>query len=332
MITILLTILKVLGILLLVLLMTAIVLLFLVLFVPVRYRISLCRRAEDKAPATIEIKVTWLLHLVNAAFSYPEAAFLRVRVFCFTVFRSDKKKKATSPKKQPTKETEIPAEVAEKNPHPQEEAKGPESKPGQERVLEQDKTPGQEREPKQENAPGPESEPEREKSSFTNNGQHAFANSPYVKIKEFLLKLLSLFQNIRYTITKICDKIKHIVNNIQYYLEIIKSDTFSRVWTLCSGEAFSLLKSILPGKVRGSLVIGTGDPASTGQVLAIYGILYPLLGDQIIVTPDFDRQIVEGELFLRGKITVFKGLKTAWKIYFSRDLRRLIQLLKREAA
>lgn len=319
MIAILLTSLKVLGILLLILLITAIVLLLLVLFVPVRYRIVLRRREADGILAAVEIKVTWLLHLINAAFSYPEAAFLRVRIFCFTVFRSDRKKKESdsAPKekrnrKKPVPAAEIPAESAEQEPHPPKESKEPEAGPERE--------------------PGREREPEQDKNIFTNNGQHASSNRLYTKIKEFFLKLLSLFQNIRYTITKICDKIKHIVNNIQYYLKILKSDTFSRAWTLCSGQAFSLLKSILPGKLRGSLVIGTGDPAGTGQVFAVYGMLYPLLGNHITVTPDFDRQIVEGELFLRGKITVFKGLKTAWKIYFSRDLRRLIQLFKREAA
>ena len=152
------------------------------------------------------------------------------------------------------------------------------------------------------------------------------------RLKEFFRKLRSLFQNIRYTITQICDKIKHIANNIQYYLNILKSDTFSRAWKVCSGQAFSLLKSIFPGKWRGSLVIGTGDPAGTGQLLAVYGMLYPLLGAHISVTPDFERKILEGELFAKGKITVFQGLKTAWKIYFNKDLRHLIKLFKREAA
>lgn len=326
MIAILLTILKVLGILLLILLITAVVLLLLVLFVPVRYRIVLRRREEDGILAAVEIKVTWLLHLMGAAFSYPEAAFLRVRIFCFTVFRSDRKKKdsGSAQKEKLGRKKQVPAKEDS-------ERKDTDEAPSQKAEDNQEKETAIPAGAAREESHS-QKEPGQDKNIFTDNGQHASANRLYVKIKEFFSKLLSLFQNIRYTITRICDKIKHIVNNIQYYLEIIKSDTFSRAWALCSGQAFSLLKSILPGKVRGSLVIGTGDPAGTGQVLAVYGILYPLLGDRIRVTPDFDRQIVEGELFLRGKITVFKGLKTAWKIYFSRDLRRLIQLLKREAA
>ena len=78
-------------------------------------------------------------------------------------------------------------------------------------------------------------------------------------------------------------------------------------------------------------MIGTGDPASTGQVIAIYGILYPLLGNHIDIIPDFEQQIVEGDLLIKGKITLFRLVKTAWIVYFNKDLRRLIKLLKREA-
>ena len=93
-----------------------------------------------------------------------------------------------------------------------------------------------------------------------------------------------------------------------------------------------MLKSISPRKIRGSVLIGTGDPASTGQILAVYGMLYPLLGYHIDIVPDFEQQIIEGDLYVKGKITVFKALKTAWIVYFNKDLRRLIKLLKREAA
>ncbi len=327
MITILLTILKVLGILLLILLSALILLILLVLFVPVRYRVRLCRKAEDGIPITIDLKVTWLMHLINASFSYPKAAFLKVRLLCFTVFRSDKKKTASAPSEKKKKHKEIKTEnqTDEGMTTPQKTA--PEPKPPKYRS-------GPENTESTENAEKANAaeDAKEETKKETQGTVFSKIRRGLERCKEFFQKLLSLFQNIRYTITRICDKIKHIVNHIQYYMKILKSDTFSRAWTVCSGQALSLLKSILPGKFTGSLVIGTGDPAGTGQVLAAYGMLYPLLGNHINVTPDFERQIIEGELFIKGKITIFKGLKTAWKIYFNRDLRRVIQLFKREAA
>lgn len=326
MITILLTILKVLGILLLVLFIVLVFLVLLVLFVPVRYRISLHRKEGEEAPVAVEVKITWLLHLINAAFSYPEAAFVRVRIFCFTLFRSDKKKKESDAEpKQKTDRQKAPASNKEEPPSTKEE-----DKEEQAASSSTDSGEGSKAESPAESAQ--EATTAQDEGELEKVQEQEEEKNIFEKIKEFFQKLFSLFQNIQYTITQICDKIKHIVNNIQYYLNILKSDTFSRVWTLCFGEVFYLLKSILPGKISGSLLIGTGDPASTGQVLAVYGILYPMLGNHITVTPDFERQIVEGELFLRGKITAFKGLKVAWRVYFNRDVRRLIRLFKREAA
>ncbi len=316
MLSVLLTILKVLGIIILILLGTILTVILLVLFVPVRYRIMVHRKTQEETPVSVKLKVTWLLHVVNAAFSYPEAAFVRVRIFCFTIFRSDKAKDRDT----------ATGEDKEKEHKPQ---KPPSAKP----LLQ---------EPVSENGSGKPEEnisdrkPEvHEKQTENDMAQNVSGKKKagiLSKLLEFIKKLWSVIKNIKYTILKICDKIKHIVKNIQYYIKILQSDTFKRAWTVCSGQVFSLLKSISPRKIEGSLLIGTGDPASTGQVLAVYGMLYPLLGNHIDIVPDFEQQIVEGDLYVKGKITVFKALKTAWIVYFNKDLRRLIKLFKREAA
>lgn len=314
MLSVLLTILKVLGIIFLVLLGMLLLLTMLVLFVPVRYRIIIHRKADEETPVTVKIRAAWLFHILNAAFSYPEAAFLRIRVFCFTVFssRSHGKRTAGRTEKAETVREHDPEEgkreeaAKERQGKNQEETKGRDQE--QEAWKSKEETPPQNHEKKTE---------EKGKKN---------------KLFEFLAKLWYVLKNIKYTILRICDKIKDIVRNIQYYLKIIQSETFRRAWEVCSGQVFSLLGSIFPRRVQGELLVGTGDPASTGQILAIYGILYPLSGNHIDIVPDFERQILECDLLIKGKITVCKALKTAWIIYFNKDLRRLIKLLKREAA
>lgn len=147
----------------------------------------------------------------------------------------------------------------------------------------------------------------------------------------FFKKLFSILKNLRYTIAQICDKIKKIVKNIKYYIRIINSDEFKKSFQLCSTQAGALLRHIRPQKIKGNLLIGTGDPASTGQVLAVYGMLYPFLGNQINVAADFEQRIVEGEMSIKGRVTLFRLIRCAWIIYFDKDLRRLIKMLKREA-
>lgn len=110
---------------------------------------------------------------------------------------------------------------------------------------------------------------------------------------------------------------------------MLQSDSFKRAFDLCRNEVFSLISSILPRKLIGHVTVGTGDPASTAQILAVHGILYPLIGNHIFITPDFENSVLEGDFYMKGKITVFKILKTAGKVYFNKDLRRVIRLLKR---
>lgn len=329
MLSVLLMILKVLGMILLILLGTILLLLLLVLFVPVRYQIMLHRKEGEEAPVTAKVKATWLLHALNAAFSYPEAAFLRVRIFCFTIFRSDKPKKTIqkdNAQKERVQKERVQKEKVQKDTVQKDTAKTV-------RYDEEKKADGQnnvERKVPDENQKGKNSY--IEETAPKKQEEEPKKGRKVNKLFEFLQKLWFLFKNIKYTIIKICDKIKHIVKNIQYYLKIVQSDTFHRAWEVCSGQVFSLLKSIFPRKILGNLLVGTGDPASTGQILAIYGILYPLLGNHIDIVPDFEQQIIEGDLLVKGRITVFKALKTAWIVYFNKDLRRLIKLFKREAA
>lgn len=316
MISILLSVLKIFGILLIVVLGIILALILLVLFVPVRYRITARRKVTEEIPVVARIKITWLFHILNAAFSYPEAAYVKVRIFCFTVFRSDKKEKTKTKEEDGSKRNKDYETQEEK------EASG----------IDDGYSVQQKQNIQQEQQEQKAAEKQKSQSKQEQHEDKGQTKEPEAKVCDFFKKLWAVFKNIKYTIIQIYGKIKYIVKNIQYYIKIVKSETFECAWRVCSGQVFSLLKSILPGKFMGNLLIGTGDPASTGQVLAIYGMLYPLFGNHIIITPDFEHQIVEGDLFIKGKITVFKVIKTAWIVYFNKDLRRLIKLFKREAA
>ncbi|MBO5111916.1 MAG: DUF2953 domain-containing protein [Lachnospiraceae bacterium] len=295
MISIFLTILKITGIVLLSLLLLLVTVLLLILFVPVRYRVSGFRKQGDEVPVNVALKVTWFLHIVNVAFRYPEEAFIKVRLFCFTIFSTDKEQTGKKKKEQ----KDLSEEAIDKEEKPKTVTAGEETDHLEEELKEK---------------------------------EEAFEKEDDPKISSFIKKLFSILKNIKYTICQIYGKIKHIIKNIRYYIRILKSDTFKRAWSFCSREVFILLKSILPRKFSADFVVGTGDPASTAQILSIQGILYPLVGEHINITPDFEHSIVEGNFFVKGKITVWRILLTAVRVYFNRDLRRVIRLFKKEAA
>ena len=152
------------------------------------------------------------------------------------------------------------------------------------------------------------------------------------KILWCIQKLWKLLKNIRYTIQSIYDKIRNIIHHIRYYYRVLQSELFRRTWEKYSKEVLCLLKRIAPRKIKGYLHIGMEDPATTGQILGYYGMLYPLIGEHIDVVPDFEHVILEGTLKIRGNITLFQAVRIACTIYFDKDLQKLIRLLKREVA
>lgn len=274
-------------------------LLLLILFMPVCYRLKVVRDAKMNTALHGKIKITWLLHAISVSFNYPEDESLKIRVLGICV-NSKKRKKKEKPHRE--KKKAIPDENPEQIPPKATEEATEFTSEADREALEKKL---EEKLQKEEEAP---------------------------TIIRFFKKLLQKLRNIRYTILQICDKIKHIIKNVRYYTAVIQSSCFKRAFSLCKSEVYSLIKSVLPNKVKGSFLIGTGDPASTAQILAIHGMLYPFIGNHITVTPDFENVVIEGNLYIKGRITVHKALKTAIKIYFNKDVRRVLRLLKREAA
>ena len=147
-------------------------------------------------------------------------------------------------------------------------------------------------------------------------------------IRDIFQKIKSFFENIRYTIGKFCDKIGSISCKIAYYRDILEGEPFKRALSLCKGELLSIAKSLKPDQFEAQLVVGLDDPASTGEVLAVCGMLYPLLGGHVDVAGDFENKRLEGRVFIKGKLRFFTFLRVALKIYFNRDIKKLIRLFK----
>ena len=101
MLHILLWMLKILGILLAALLAVLLFVFVCVLFVPVRYRIAAEGKLGGEQPVRVGVNVSWLLHIIRVSAFYPKKAGtdagtgigIKVRILCFTVFDTAKKKK-----------------------------------------------------------------------------------------------------------------------------------------------------------------------------------------------------------------------------------------------
>ena len=96
MLHILIILLKIIGSLLVTVIGILLLAIIFVLLVPVRYCIEADGKLGEEEPLWIEIKITWLMHLISAIFSYPENTGLRIKIFGIPVFDSARKKEKKS--------------------------------------------------------------------------------------------------------------------------------------------------------------------------------------------------------------------------------------------
>lgn len=333
MLHIILLILKIIGIILLCILGILILSVLCLLFVPARYRIEVTREeGEDKPPVLAYVKVTWLLHLFNILVSYPADVILRVRIMLFTVFRLPKKEAQAG-----TGHKERKKKKGTKPEKKQNEESGPDEKTMEDSSENSGEIPS--------GGGTVQTVPDRQENAKddldTGEARQEAKASLFVKIrrivdkiKQIAVKVKEFFGNIQYTIRKFCDKMKAALDNIEYYQEALAGEPFRQSWQLCKEEISSVMKALKPDKFEADLIIGMEDPAALGEILAAWGMMYPLVGRHIRIVGDFEcgRTRVEGSIYIQGKLRAFTFLKTALRIYFNKDIKVFIKQLKKEAA
>ncbi len=319
MLHILLLIMKIIGIFLVAVIGILLLAIIFVLFVPIRYRIVADGKLGAEEPLWIEIKITWLIHTISAVFSYPENTGLRIRILGIPIFNSSRKKKKGSLKDKKDKEKRQKG----KENSGTEKSLSSEEVLGNEKRIGREESFGQKEILRGEESVENEQNPERKRNPF---------KEFFAALIRFFRKLLEAIRNIEYTIQELCGKIKSTMENIRYYANLLQGETFRSAFQNAKRQLIRILKMVRPHKCSIHLLIGLDDPSGTGQIMAIYGMLYPLVGRHVFLQADFEEKIVEGDLYIKGKITVIVFLIAALKLYMDKNIRKLLKMLKREDA
>lgn len=299
---ILLLVLKIIGIALLVILGLLLVLILLLLFVP------FCYRAEgsyyDNKPYVM-VRVRYLFPLLHVFVKYQEENLEgKAKLFGFTVydfFPSDEEQEKSEQKKAKK------SKKAKKTKEPNKD--NVESLPEQKTVTEikpQLQT--------EENVKT-DAEPEEEKKTLWEKIRIFFRT-----LKEKILSLIQKLKDIR-------DKGIEIKEKISYYYEIWQREETQRAFQTAKKTLYKVWKSIRPKKGLVKFHFGTGDPGSTGQMCGYLGMLYPFIGKYVMIEPDFENKIYEGDFYFKGRITLFVFLRAAWTILFDKDIKVLRKIL-----
>ena len=299
---ILLGILKWLGIILLALLILILLIVLVVMLSPIRYQLA----GEKKEEIGGTFGVSWLFGAVKADGSYTpqEQLKLKVKVLWFTLMGGEEKpekKKKPKKKKTPKKETVKPdLQTAEKKEAPKQEPPKAEEKPAEKVKVQHQRM--EQKQPKTvrrvQLSEIEEKPPTEDTEIILLDEEEAFFTGEEKEEKK---------------------KIPPIVKEIWSIED--KKGIFKALGKMLK----KLMKGILPGDFFLKATIGTGDPTTTGYVLALAGILTAKFGNDIQVKGDFTKATAEDiEVRVKGKIVLGKLVAAVITFALTKPVRKAI--------
>lgn len=311
---ILLGILKGIGIVLLALLLLLLLIVLVVLFSPIRYQLT----GEQKAELSGSFGVSWLFGAVkiDGGYTPAESLKLKVKVLWFTLVGGEpkeKKEKKPKKKKAPKKEELKPdLQAAEKTTKQAE-------KPAEEKKEEPPKTEKKEEKPAEQ--PKQQRMERKQPKTVRRVKLSEVEEKPPTEDMDIQLEFNEddAFFTGEEAKEEKKEKIPPIVKELWSIEE--KKEIFKALGKLLK----RLLKGILPGNLFIKGTIGTGDPTTTGYVLALAGVLTAKFGNDIQIKGDFTKATAEDmEVRVKGKIVLGKLLWAVLAFGLTKPVRKAI--------
>lgn len=314
MLHILLTILKVIGIIILVLISLVILIIAAILFVPIRYSIDAIYDRKVKN-LDFKINITYLLHLISVKYIYKDYG-LSIKIFGIKTHFFDKETKAMEEKiNKETKMFEKMSSEIKDNMTEMPEAYKQLKKIDEERDRLAENVNKTEENIENNNK---DNDTEENTEEFIKVEKQNIFSRIYSKIKAIIIK-------IKYRFIKFCDTIKKICKNVNDLKEFISDDNTKEAFGFLKEEALLLLKHIRPRSIKGYVHFGFDNPSYTGNLL---GLIYMILRGspkEFRINPDFENKVFDGEIHAKGRVQCYLLLIIGIRLYKNDNLKLLLE-------
>ncbi len=317
--SVILTVLKIIGIVLLCIIGLVLAILLIVLFVPVRYKgdgsFKMDGSGKDYA---FKAKASWLLHIVTVLFDVKDPSGVVIKIFGIRLGGKKDKNEADSGKKKKRrkKDKDLPsgdaakAEVADESGEESGDTAGGAEEQGDAGTAETGEETAASEESKKDKKRGERFKDKHRKKSRKKADKKS--GKKRGDKKDFESRGLY-------------DKIKR-------YADIIRSDDFKQSFALCKKMVGKLLKAILPKKWEVNGKVGFEDPALTGYVCGLTGAMYMWMRKHIHINGLFDVESndIDVDGYFKGRIFVVTLVYVFLKVWFNKKVRRVLDLFKDE--
>ena len=279
---IILSILKIIGIVLACIVGLVLLLVLLVLLVPIRYRFS-----GDGMNADIQAdgKASWLFGLLSASIRFAEKKLLyRVSVAGISLKKGD----LLNPEKSVPEETDMEPQILKPQKDKEEEKKAA--------ALEV------------QNKPEPEAkteiEEEKEKEDLSDRIEHFFE--------------------------RLSEKYEGLIKKLEQTEAVLTSKVTGRAVKKVKEQLFHILNHIKPKKIAGNINFGLEDPANTAIIYGTIDILAIAMSEgKLIITPEFYQKGISLDMVMQGRILIGYLLVCALRVFFNKDVRRVVRVVRR---
>ena len=349
MLAVILWILKIIGVLLLVILGLVLAFLLVVLLVPIRYRAEGSWYGELKASAS----VSWLLHIISLRAVYGERREIILRIFGFRIGGERKIKRKKRAKKDAANADSREEGLQEREEKIQDHSRQDREENAQDHSR-------QDREEKAQDL----NKQEREAAEPSKGSAGTLKDSTKPEVPQKPAAGMEKTRKGQFSAGKICDKLKAAMQRIsraaaafknkllgipklaerakkalkrarrkltelgkkkERLIAFLRDEENQRTFKLLKRQIFALLKHVLPRRVKGKLRFGFDDPYTTGQVLMYLAPFYGLYARKLELIPVFEEPVLDGELYLKGKVRIGTVLVLAARMMLDRNFRSLLK-------
>ena len=322
MVHILLLILKITGLVLLILLAFILILLLTVLFTPLRCTL---KASIDNSPESARgnVRFHWLFHLISGEASWQDGELT-------WHFRAAWRKysNADEPVPDPVK-TEDHTQKTKDAPSVPARKGTPADVPA-EKTVDPENNDRQEKRNKEQ----PDDHKAGDEHIKSHSGSKTAAARPQAgkkpsRIMQFINRIRSAFQRIKYTFQRFCDKIKALDKKKERISRFLGNDIHQKAFSRLIRETKGLLKRLRPKRASIDITFGFEDPAHTGYTLAGISLIYPVIGEYTCLTPDFEHKVLKGNVFIKEKIRLIYAVIFAWNMLLDRNVRTTYRHLRK---
>ena len=287
----------------------------LVLFCPVRYKVSVVKTEGDWNQIEGEGVVSWLFHGVWLKAEWKdqqmEMSFHLFGTPVDKLLKKRQKKKSDSENVKNTSKKSGPKEKINEN---------------EEGIRQNQRKPDNESENTETVTNENKIQPEDTASEEVSEQKTFFIKRIYDRIRNIFKGIRTKLQNIRRTLKK-------VKNNLSWWKSFLEHPRVKAARTLVWKHAKFLLKHIFPTKIEGQVAFSFEDPALTGTALAVLGMTIPFHKNCVQINPRFGGEnYLQGNIRAKGRIYGFVFLRAALIIYFDKNIKYVIKRWKTRRA